>query len=252
MFDFSGDIVWVTGSASGIGQSTALLFAEHGADVVVHGLNQQAASQALADWIVALGRRAIALDGDLTCTETVNAMAARIEAEMGGLSILVNCAGGAPAVRAPIWEVSDDTLLATIERNLGSVFRTQRACFAMLKASGKGRIVNVSSMTERSGGIVGSSAYTAAKGGVNAFTRALAKEMAPHGIRVNAASPGLVNSPFHEQDATVLYKDLVNRIPLGRIGQPEDLAGPILFLASDFARYMTGEVIEASGGMRVR
>lgn len=252
MFDFTGDIVWVTGSASGIGRATALLFAEHGADVVVHGLNQRDASQQVADSIAAMGRRVLVVDGDLTSTESVDAMAADIAAQMGGLSVLVNCAGGAPTLRAPIWELDDTTWLATLDRNLGSVFRTQRACFAMLKASGRGRIVNVSSMTERSGGIVGSSAYTAAKGGVNAFTRALAKEMAPHGIRVNAASPGLVNSPFHDQDATVLYKDLVNRIPLGRIGQPEDLAGPILFLASDHAGYMTGEVIEASGGMRVR
>jgi len=252
MFDFTGDIVWVTGSASGIGHATALLFAEHGADVVVHGLNQRAASQALADRIRDMGRRALVVDGDLTDTDTVTAMAAEIEAAMGGLSVLVNCAGGAPTLRSPIWELPDDVWHASLERNLGSVFRTQRACFAMLKASGKGRIVNVSSMTERSGGIVGSAVYTAAKGGVNAFTRALAKEMAPHGIRVNAASPGLVNSPFHDEDANVLYKDLVNRIPLGRIGQPEDLAGPILFLASDHARYMTGEVIEASGGMRVR
>lgn len=252
MFDFNGDIVWVTGSASGIGAATALLFAEHGADVVVHGLNQREASTALADKITAMGRRAMVVDGDLTDTDTVNAMAAEIAAQMGGLSILVNCAGGGPRERAPIWEVTDATWHATIDRNLGSVFRTQRACFQMLKDSGKGRIINVSSMTERSGGIVGSSPYTAAKGGVNAFTRALAKEMAPHGIRVNAASPGLVNSPFHDQDANILYKDLVNRIPLGRIGEPVDLAGPILFLASDHAGYMTGEVIEASGGMRVR
>ncbi|WP_323037600.1 SDR family NAD(P)-dependent oxidoreductase [Pararhodobacter sp.] len=252
MFDFKGDIVWVTGSASGIGSATALLFAEHGADVVVHGLNQRDASQEIADKIIAMGRRALVVDGDLTDTDTVNAMAAEIKAQMGGLSVLVNCAGGGPRERAPIWEITDETWHATIDRNLGSVFRTQRACFAMLKASGKGRIVNVSSMTERSGGIVGAAAYTASKGGVNAFTRALAKEMAPHGIRVNAASPGLVNSPFHREDANVLYKDLVNRIPLGRIGEPVDLAGPILFLASDHAGYMTGEVIEASGGMRVR
>lgn len=252
MFDFNGDIVWVTGSASGIGHATALLFAEHGADVVVHGLNQRAASEALADRIRGMGRRALVVDGDLTDTDAVNAMAAEIEAAMGGLSVLVNCAGGGPSESAPTWDVTDAIWHATIERNLGSVFRTQRACFAMLKASGKGRIVNVSSMTERSGGIVGSAAYTAAKGGVNAFTRALAKEMAPYGIRVNAASPGLVNSPFHKEDATVVYKDLVSRIPLGRIGTPEDLAGPILFLASDHARYVTGEVLEASGGMRVR
>lgn len=252
MFDFKGDIVWVTGSASGIGRATARLFATYGADVVVHGLNQQDASQALADEIAAMGRRALVVDGDLTVTAEVDRMAAEIAAGMGGLSVLVNCAGGGPAERGKIWEIDDATWDATLSRNLGSVFRTCRACFAMLKASGRGRIVNVSSMTERSGGIVGAAAYTAAKGGVNALTRALAKEMAPEGIRVNAASPGLVNSPFHRDDANTLYPELINRIPLGRIGDPEDLAGPIVFLASDHARYMTGEVIEASGGMRVR
>ena len=181
----------------------------------------------------------------------VDAMAAEIKKTMGGLSVMVNCAGGASAERFPAWETPNHIWDSTIARNLSSMFYTCRAVMPMLKASGKGRVVNVSSMTERSGGIVGSIAYTTSKGGVNAFTRALAKEAAPE-VRVNAASPGLVDSPFHSDDARKLYPDLINRIPLGRIGDPIDLAGPILFLASDHAGYMTGEVIESSGGMRLR
>lgn len=251
MFDFKGDIVWITGSASGIGNATARLFAEHGADVVVHGLNQREKSQAMADEITAMGRRAMVLDGDLTDSDGVDAMAAEIKETMGGLSVLVNCAGGATKERHPAWETPNRIWDETIARNLSSMFYTCRACMPMLKATGNGRIVNVSSMTERSGGIVGSIAYTASKGGVNAFTRALAKEACPD-VRVNAASPGLVDSPFHSDDARKLYPDLIKRIPMGRIGDPIDLAGPILFLASDHAGYMTGEVIESSGGMRLR
>lgn len=252
MLDFSRDIVWVTGSASGIGRATARRFAEHGAAVVVHGLNQRAASAELCAEIQAMGRRAMVVDGDLTDSAAVNAMAAAIADGMGGLSVLVNCAGGGAARRAPIWEVSDDEWDTIVRRNLTSVFLACRATIPMLRDSGRGRIVNVSSATERTGGIPGAAAYTAAKGGVNALTRALAKELAPLGIRVNAASPGLVDTPFHASDARDAYPELIRRIPLGRIGTPDDLAGPILFLASDLAGYLTGEVVEASGGSRLR
>lgn len=251
MFDFKGDIVWVTGSASGIGAATARMFAQHGADLVIHGLNQRDASEALKVEIEAMGRRAIVVDGDLTDGATVNAMVSEIEAGLGGLSVLVNCAGGGTGVNAPIWETEEDEWDRTVNRNLRSMFLTIRACTPMLRASGKGRIVDVSSATERTGGIPGSSPYTAAKGGVNALTRAAAKELAPE-IRVNAASPGLVDSPFHSEDAKTVYPDLIKRIPLARIGLPEDLAGPILFLASDYAAYVTGEVLEATGGSRLR
>lgn len=251
MFNFDKDIIWVTGSASGIGKATAKMFAEHGADVVIHGLNQREASEETRSEIEKIGRRAIVVDGDLTDSATVNRMASEIEKGLGGLSVLVNCAGGGPKRNAPFWEVTDEEWDTVINRNLRSMFLTCRACVPMLRASGKGRIINVSSATERTGGIPGSAAYTAAKGGVNAFTRAAAKELAPD-IRVNAASPGLVDSPFHSEDAQKIYPDLIKRIPLARIGEPADLAGPILFLASDYSSYMTGEVVEASGGSRLR
>lgn len=251
MFDFKGDVVWVTGSASGIGRATAEMFAEYGADVVIHGLNQSEASAEVCKGVEAMGRRAMVVDGDLTDSAAVNRMAQEIEAGLGGLSVLVNCAGGSTRKNAPVWETTDEEWDFTINRNLRSMFYTVRACVPMLRASGKGRIINVTSATERTGGIPGSVPYTSAKGGVNAFTRAVAKELAPE-IRVNAASPGLVDSPFHSKDAQKVYPDLIKRIPLNRIGEPADLAGPILFLASDFSSYMTGEVVEASGGSRLR
>lgn len=251
MFDFKGDTVWVTGSASGIGAATATMFADHGANVIVHGLNQRDASEALKAKIEDKGRRAMVVDGDLSDATAVQSMVEEIENGMGGLSVLVNCAGGGTSKNAPIWETDEEEWDRTINRNLRSMFLTIRACTPMLRASGKGRIVNVSSATERTGGIPGSAPYTAAKGGVNALTRAAAKELAPD-IRVNAASPGLVDSPFHAEEAQKAYPDLIKRIPLARIGVPDDLAGPIVFLASDYAGYMTGEVVEASGGSRLR
>lgn len=256
LLDFTGEVVWVTGSASGIGRRTALLFAECGADVVVHGLNQRPASDALAQEIAGLGRQALVLDGDLTVATTVAAMGQAIADRFGKLNVLVNCAGGEPARRAPLQEVTLEEWNAVIARNLTSMFLASKAAIPLLQAAiatgGTGRIVNVSSATERTGGIPGSVAYTAAKGGVNAMTRGLAKELAGAGIRVNAASPGLIDTPFHSADARRAYPDLIARIPLGRLGLPFDLAGPILFLASDLAGYMTGEVIEASGGSRLR
>ncbi len=249
-FDMTGQTVWVTGSASGIGTAVARLFAQHGANVVVHGLNQLETSTKLKAEFEGMGLRSCAVDGDLTDSAKIAEMVKQIGAEMGGLSILVNCAGGSPK-KSTIAEMAEDAWDHVIEKNLKSVFLTTQAVIPMLRAAQNAAIVNVSSCVTRAGGVPGGAAYATAKGGVDVLTRALAKELAPDKIRVNAVAPGLVDSPFHEVSAKEKYPHLIERIPLKRIGEPNDLAGPALFLASRAAAYVTGEIIEVSGGTRL-
>lgn len=249
-FDMTGRTVWVTGSGSGIGTAVARLFAQHGANVVVHGLNQQDVCAALKAEFEGMGLKSCAVDGDLTQGEQVSAMADTIRAEMGKLDVLVNCAGGSPQ-KSTIAEMAEDSWDLIIEKNLKSVFLTTQAALPLLREASEACVVNVSSCVTRSGGVPGGAAYATAKGGVDVLTRALAKELAPEQIRVNAVAPGLVDSPFHHADAKEIYAHLVERIPLRRIGDPADLAGPILFLASKAAAYVTGEIIEVSGGTRL-
>lgn len=249
-FDMTGKVVWVTGSGSGIGTAIARQFAEAGADLVLHGLNQREVTEGLKAEFEAMGRRACVVDGDLTDAAGIKAMCDEITREMGGLSVLVNCAGGSPR-KSSIAEMGEDDWDHIMEKNLKSVFLTTRAVIPMLKEAKDAAVVNVSSCVTRSGGVPGGSAYATAKGGVDVLTRALAKELAPFGIRVNAVAPGLVDSPFHEVNAKEHYAHLVERIPLKRIGDPEDLAGPVVFLASKAAAYVTAEIIEVSGGTRL-
>lgn len=250
LFDLTGRVALVTGSASGIGSAVARLLAEAGADMVVHGFNQAEASAALVAEIKAMGRRAIAVDGDLTDVKVVGRIAETIDSQMGGLSILVNCAGGSPR-KALFASMDESDWDHVIDKNLKSMFLTTQGMLPLLKAQPEASIVNITSCVTRSGGVPGGGAYATAKGGVDVLTRALAKELAGDGIRVNGVAPGLVESPFHDGDPKTKYAHLIGRIPLGRIGEPEDLAGPVLFLVSKAARYVTAEIIEVSGGTRL-
>lgn len=248
--DFSNRIVLVTGSASGIGRAIAHRFAEAGAQLVLHGLNQQEATDTVARELHEKGARTLQTDGDLTDPELVRAIAAQIQDHAGRLDVLVNCAGA-----SPLKNRLEDMPLADWNRviaiNLTSQMLMCQAALPLLRKSDAPAIVNISSSVTRVGGVPGGIAYTAAKGGVDAFTRALARELAPEGIRVNAVAPGLVESDFHPFSAKANYTSVVDLIPLGRIGEPADLAGPVVFLASKDAGWVTGEIVEATGGMRL-
>ena len=253
-FDMSGQVAWVTGSASGIGTAVARLLAQCGADLVLHGLNQREVCASLKTEFEALGSKVMIVDGDLTSAAAIAGMVDEIRAGIGGISILINCAGGSPR-KSTIADMDDADWDHVIRLNLKTVFLTTKAALPLLQEAAKAgqspAIVNVTSCVTRTGGVPNGACYATAKGGVEVFTRALAKEVAPDGIRVNAVAPGLVDSPFHERDAKVAYAHRLGSIPLGRIGAPEDVAGPIVFFASGAARYVTGEIMEVSGGTRL-
>lgn len=249
MFDFKDKVVWVTGSATGIGRAIALKFAQYGASVVVHNFNQRVEAEKIVSQVESKGGTALLVEGDVTKKQDVEAIVKQVESKFGRLDIVVNNVGASP-FKERFENLKEEQWDQMIDVNLKSTYLVTRAAHTMVKKQ-KGTIINICSSVVRSGGVLGGSPYTAAKGGVEALTRALAKEFASSGIRVNGVAPGLVNSSFHEINVGEKYPELINKIPLKRVGQSEDLAGPVLFLASSHADYITGEVIEVSGGAQL-
>jgi len=245
MTRFAGRIVVVTGGGSGIGLETARRFAAKGAQVVVVDRDAAAAEAAVA----AIGgdHRAVAMD--VTDEAGWTDLAAAIAAAHGRLDVLVNNAGIAP-IRA-IADTSLDQWRTTIAVNLDSVFLGTRALMPLLAASGRGAIVNVSSVRGIIGG-VDIAAYCAAKGGVRMFTKATALECAAlgNGVRANSVHPGLIATPLAA--AALAAPEAIERrlamLPMGRPGEPGDVAAAILFAASDAAGYMTGAELVIDGG----
>lgn len=236
----------VTGAAAGIGKAIALALAAEGADVAIADV-QDAKAQAVARSIQDLGRRSLALHCDVGDSAQVDAMVGRAVQELGGLHILVNNA----AVISPglFWEVSDDEWNRIIRNNLSSVFYCSRAAVRVMIHQGQGgRIINMSSihatLSEPTAG-----PYTAAKGGIEAFSRTMATELAPYRILVNCIAPGATYSELTTPMYTESVKAaLFQRVPLKEIAQPEWIASGVVFLASDDARYITGQVLTIDGG----
>jgi NAD(P)-dependent dehydrogenase (short-subunit alcohol dehydrogenase family) len=241
-----GKVAIVTGGAAGIGKAIALALAAEGADVVIADV-QDAKAQVVAQSIVAQGRRALALHCDVGDSAQVDAMVAEVVEKLGGLHILVNNA----AIIAPglFWELRDADWHKIIRNNLSSVFFCSRAAArVMIKQGQGGRIINMSSihatLSEPSAG-----PYTAAKGGIEAFARTMATELAPYKILVNCVAPGATYSELTIPMYTEAVKrSLFERVPLKEIAQPEWIAAGVVFLASDDARYMTGQVLTLDGG----
>lgn len=235
----------VTGASSGIGRAIALHLAAQGADLIVNHLDQpQAAAGVVAD-AMALGRRAIACQADVTRRDEVAAMLERA-ASLGTVSVLVNNVGGLVEQRA--FEDVDDALLTRIlDLNFRSAVLCAQAVLPGMRARGDGRIVNVSSIAAETGAPFGSMLYAAAKGALNTLTIGLAREFGPHGIRVNAVSPGLIDTPFHAGHERS-FPQRIAAIPLGRMGEPEEVARVVGFLAGDEARFVTGQIVTVAGG----
>jgi 3-oxoacyl-[acyl-carrier protein] reductase len=251
-FDFSGRTALVTGASSGIGAATAVVLAGCGARVVLgyHG-NKDGAERSVQQ-IAASGGRAVAVRADLRRAEGARHLVDEAVAALGPIDVLVNNAGSLVR-RFPIRELTEDGWDEVLALNLKSaVFCTQAVAPSMIDRRA-GAIVNVGSIAGHSGGGPGAGPYAAAKAGLVAMTKSLAKELAPHGVRVNAISPGVIDTPFHEVFTSPdMMRALVSTIPLGRIGTPAEVAKAIAFLASDAASYIIGETIEVNGGQMMR
>lgn len=243
----AGKVALVTGSSRGIGREIALGLAREGADVIVSYRRREDAARATARDIEALGRRALVVQADVTVRADVERLVqAGLEA-FGRLDVLVNNAGGFPI--KPFAAVSEEEWERVMALDLKSVFLCCQAALAPMRQQRGGTIINVASVA----GLVGAVAmapYSAAKGGVIALTKALARELAPLHITVNAIAPGII-----ETETTVetfppgaLETYTTYQVPLGRLGRPEDVVGLAVFLASDEARYVTGQVYAVDGG----
>jgi 3-oxoacyl-[acyl-carrier protein] reductase len=247
---FSGrEVAWVTGSSTGIGRAIALKLADHGYDLAVHYNRSEKEAREVAEQVEDRGREALLLRGDVASGEAVKRMMGEIDGRYGRLDVLVNNAGSI-VERATLDETSEELWDTTLGVNLKSVYLCSRAALPLLRRQGAGRIVNISSIAAWEGG--GSVAYAAAKGGVESLTRAMAKELAPDGVLVNAVSPGRVDTPFHDRFSTPeSRREKAQSIPLKREAAAGEVAAVVAFLASPEASYVLGEVIVVNGGLRM-
>ena len=248
MDSFKGQVVWITGSSTGIGRSAAKEFSENGADVIVHANSNIDQAQSLVEEILSKGKRAFLVQGDVSNKEQVESMVEKIDQEFGKIDILVNNAG-ALIKRSRLEDLEEELWDQIMDVNLKSVYLVTKAVLPLMKKQGKGRIINITSIAAKNGGGAGSIAYAASKGGVSTLTKGLAKDLIEYNILVNAVAPGVITTPFHDKYSTLEQRaKAVEQIPMGREGTAEETVGSILFLASKYANYITGEIIEVNGG----
>ena len=247
--DLTGKVAIVTGAASGIGRATVQAFVNCGAAVTINFNRNESGAELLRKQITDSGGKVITVRADVTKAADVEALIKKTKDEFGAVDVLVNNAGSL-IERLRILDMSEERWDQVIDLNLKSAYLCSKAVAPTMIEQKNGVIINLSSIAGRNGGALGSMHYAAAKGGLISFTKGLAKELAPHGIRINAVAPGVIDTPYHEQFSTPeMMKNYVSAIPLGRVGTSEDVAKVIAFLASDAAAYLVGETIEVNGGM---
>jgi 3-oxoacyl-[acyl-carrier protein] reductase len=248
MFDaIRGKRVLITGSGSGIGACMAELFAAHGAVVGVHYHSSGEKAKEVEARIRKRGGEATLLQADLLDPEACAGLVPRFIAETGGIDVLVNNAGGVLG-HPHFLEMDRASWEQTLALDLTAPFFLAQAAFAHMKDHGGGRIISISSIAAKYGGSPRTTHYGAAKAGVEAFTKTLAKAGAGHGILVNAVQPGVIDTGFHRKIGRASLADRAKQIPLGRPGTPLDVARLCLFLASEGGDYITGQVLGVTGG----
>jgi 3-oxoacyl-[acyl-carrier protein] reductase len=240
----SGKVAGITGAAQGIGLAIAQAFAMEGAAVVIGDINAFAAEE-VASEIVARGGNALAVACDVTSEGAVDLMIERCTAELGSLDVMVNNAG--ITRDASMRNMSLEDFRAVIDVHLQGAWIGTRAAASVMREQGRGSIINMSSISGKVGN-KGQTNYSAAKAGIVGLTKSSAKELAHLGVRVNAIQPGLIRTAMTEGMRTDIWDQKLGEIPMGRAGEPADVANVALFLASDLSSYVTGAVLEVAGG----
>jgi len=241
--DLSGKVALITGASSGIGAATAAVFADLGAKVAIgYHQNVKGAEEVRAR------TGALAIQADVRDESALRAMVVKTAAELGPIDILINNAGSL-VERMKLAEITADRWNNIFNLNVTSAMLCSQAVVPSMIERKRGAIVNIVSIAGRNGGGPGAGAYASAKAALITFTKSMARELAPQGIRVNAVSPGVIDTPFHEAFSTPeMIKGFVSQIPMGRTGKSEECAAAIAFLASDAASYIVGETLEVNGG----
>ena len=242
----AGKVALITGASRGIGQAVALEMARAGADIAVNYSGSEAAAQATVDQVKALGRKAIMVKANVADADEVAAMVEAVQAEFGHIDILVNHAG-----------ITRDTLLMrmkdrdwddVININLKGVYLVTKAVSPLMMKQRSGRIINMSSVVGVTGN-AGQANYSASKAGVIGFTKTCAKELASRGILVNAIAPGFIHTDMTDVLPEKVKEATLAAIPLHRMAEPKEVASVAVFLASEYASYITGQVLNVDGGM---
>jgi 3-oxoacyl-[acyl-carrier protein] reductase len=242
---FDGKVALVTGAARGIGQAIALALAHEGADVIVADVDLDRAQQ-IAQEIEGLGRKAKAVPADVSDRKAVQRLVSEALSLFGKIDILVNNAG--IIRRGTFVEHDPEEWDKVLNVNLGGTFNCTREVVPLMIKQGGGKIINVSSVVGRMGDIASAPSYGTSKGAINTFTKSLARELAPYGINVNAVAPHAIETEMSQEWSEEKRQQIVEAIPMKRLGQPEEVAEAVAFLASDGANFITGHVLDVNGG----
>jgi 3-oxoacyl-[acyl-carrier protein] reductase len=243
--DMSGKVALITGASSGIGAATAKVFADLGAKVALGYFGNEKGAAEVRE---SIGAGAIAIKADVRRAADIHKMIERTTAELGPIDILINNAGSL-VKRYLLRDLTEEGWNHIMDLNLKSAALVTQAVAPQMIERRSGTVVNIVSIAGRNGGGPGAGPYAAAKAGLIALTKSMARELAPHGIRVNAVSPGVIDTPFHEVFSTPeMIANFVKQIPMGRVGTPMECATAIAFLASGAAGYIVGETLEVNGG----
>ncbi len=243
--DFKGKVVIVTGGARGIGRQIALAFAQYGAKVAICDLNEDALKETVLDIEKAGGEGMYAI-ANVTVANDVDVMVDKVVDKWGRVDILINNAG--ITRDGLLIRMKEEDWDAVLGVNLKGVFLMTRAVAKLMMKQRSGKIVNIASVVGVMGN-VGQANYSASKGGVIAFTKTVAKELATRGINVNAVAPGFIQTKMTEVLSEDVKKRLMDTIPMRKLGQPQDVANACLFLTSSLADYITGQTLLVDGGM---